>query len=389
MAYRQLDNRGERWELPNGDPSNGETVTAKIVRVDASNGPVMDPDSRKQLAGQSTTATGASGEAPGDFALPLWITEGLSPACQLLLVRRGSWGSEAYTVQLPAGDGSPIKWSELVKLGDSVTDPAPSRLDQHAALDSHLSANERDSLSAANKPGGDNPLATLDDMAAGVPGPPGDDGLSAYQVWLAAGNVGTEQDYLAALQGDQGTAGVDGTPGSPGADGNDGAQGLPGPTAVSTDTGNLATLGGDSLLLVAEQAVADAAPVQATDPRLSDARQPQADALFDGYLVETIDVTPSGPGLTLPLDGRPRKLTLTADLDLDITRPAQHTSSLVLWVLQDATGGWSMSFPGTWLWTGGQSNAIDTQPNALTYITIINNPMGTVQIGVMAMGVPA
>ncbi|MFB8122104.1 glycerophosphodiester phosphodiesterase [Streptomyces bacillaris] len=45
-----------------------------------------------------------------------------------------------------------------------------------------------------------------------VPGPPGDDGqdgadgLSAYEVWLEAGNTGTEADYLASLVGPSGAA---------------------------------------------------------------------------------------------------------------------------------------------------------------------------------------
>lgn len=39
-----------------------------------------------------------------------------------------------------------------------------------------------------------------------VPGPAGDDGLSAYEVWLEAGNTGTEADYLASLVGPSGAA---------------------------------------------------------------------------------------------------------------------------------------------------------------------------------------
>jgi hypothetical protein len=38
-------------------------------------------------------------------------------------------------------------------------------------------------------------------------GPPG---LSAYEIWLAEGNVGTEQDYLASLKGDPGAPGIPG-----------------------------------------------------------------------------------------------------------------------------------------------------------------------------------
>ncbi len=51
------------------------------------------------------------------------------------------------------------------------------------------------------------------------PGAQGEDGKSAYQVWLDAGNVGTEQDFLDSLvgadgaQGDQGIQGPQGEPG--------------------------------------------------------------------------------------------------------------------------------------------------------------------------------
>ena len=45
-------------------------------------------------------------------------------------------------------------------------------------------------------------------------GPKGDDGRSAYQVWLDAGNTGTESDYLASLKGATGPAGKDGKDGT-------------------------------------------------------------------------------------------------------------------------------------------------------------------------------
>lgn len=40
----------------------------------------------------------------------------------------------------------------------------------------------------------------------GLPGEDGTDGASAYEVWVAAGNTGTEADYLASLVGPPGTA---------------------------------------------------------------------------------------------------------------------------------------------------------------------------------------
>jgi hypothetical protein len=57
----------------------------------------------------------------------------------------------------------------------------------------------------------------------GIQGPIGPDGLSAYEVALANGFVGTELQWLASLEG---TDGVDGTNGTNGVDGQDGADGL-------------------------------------------------------------------------------------------------------------------------------------------------------------------
>ena len=54
-------------------------------------------------------------------------------------------------------------------------------------------------------------------------GADGSDGLSAYQIWLNEGNTGTEQDFLDSLIG---PAGSDGAPGADGQDGTDGADGL-------------------------------------------------------------------------------------------------------------------------------------------------------------------
>lgn len=43
---------------------------------------------------------------------------------------------------------------------------------------------------------------------AGTHGTTGQDGKSAYQIWLEAGNVGTEDDFLASLQGNSGYTGA-------------------------------------------------------------------------------------------------------------------------------------------------------------------------------------
>jgi hypothetical protein len=68
--------------------------------------------------------------------------------------------------------------------------------------------------------------------AAVLEGVPGPAGKSAYQVAVDNGFVGTEPQWLASLVGPQGDPGPpgadgdDGAPGTPGADGSDGAPGL-------------------------------------------------------------------------------------------------------------------------------------------------------------------
>ena len=63
------------------------------------------------------------------------------------------------------------------------------------------------------------------DGVAGTPGTNGSDGASAYTVWLAAGNTGTETEFLTALIGQQGQQGVVGTTGMPGTNGTNGSDG--------------------------------------------------------------------------------------------------------------------------------------------------------------------
>lgn len=65
------------------------------------------------------------------------------------------------------------------------------------------------------------------------------DGQSAYQVWLANGGVGTEQEFLDSLIG---PAGV---PGAPGADGAPGIQGLPGADGLDGADGAQGPAGAD------------------------------------------------------------------------------------------------------------------------------------------------
>lgn len=74
----------------------------------------------------------------------------------------------------------------------------------------------------------------------GDPGPKGDQGLSAYEVWLAAGNVGTEQNFLDSListvpgqKGDIGEQGQKGDTGDVGPQGPIGPTGATGPAGTT------------------------------------------------------------------------------------------------------------------------------------------------------------
>jgi hypothetical protein len=60
---------------------------------------------------------------------------------------------------------------------------------------------------------------TEQDFLDSLVGGDGEDGLSAYEVWINAGNSGTEQDFLDALVGGVGPTGAAGADGSDGSDG--------------------------------------------------------------------------------------------------------------------------------------------------------------------------
>jgi hypothetical protein len=82
---------------------------------------------------------------------------------------------------------------------------------------------------------------------AGTNGTNGTDGLSAYQIWINAGNTGTQADFLASLQGAQGIAGTNGADGATGLQGPAGANGADGATGAQGPAGTNGTNGADGL----------------------------------------------------------------------------------------------------------------------------------------------
>ena len=73
---------------------------------------------------------------------------------------------------------------------------------------------------------------------AGVNGTNGSNGLSAYQIWLNAGNTGTEAQFLTALRGATGAQGIQGIAGTNGTNGLDGKTVLNGTQSPTAGIGN-------------------------------------------------------------------------------------------------------------------------------------------------------
>ena len=71
-----------------------------------------------------------------------------------------------------------------------------------------------------------------------IQGEKGDDGLSAYEIWLSLGNSGTETDFIASLKGEKGEAGEQGLQGLHGEKGTDGIDGFSPIIKVFEDTEN-------------------------------------------------------------------------------------------------------------------------------------------------------
>lgn len=71
----------------------------------------------------------------------------------------------------------------------------------------------------------------------------GTPGSSAYEIWINDGNVGTEADFLASLVGQTGATGATGAAGSNGANGTDGTNGTDGLSAyqIWLNEGNVGT----------------------------------------------------------------------------------------------------------------------------------------------------
>ena len=129
--------------------------------------------------------------------------------------------TDAYgMINTVVGTGAPvgtIMWNQIVWTEDSKG--LKVEIDYSGDCSSFVALSSQELTSV--------PFA-LYSPASNIPGPPGEAGDSAYQVWIDEGNTGTEQEFLDSLKG------TDGEPGDPGADGDSAYQ-------VWIDEGNTGT----------------------------------------------------------------------------------------------------------------------------------------------------
>lgn len=110
----------------------------------------------------------------------------------------------------------------------------------------------------------------------GAPGADGDDGLSAYEVAVANGFVGSEAAWLLSLKGDTGATGSAGAPGGDGADGADGV-------VPDGDHGDVVVSAGGTVLTVDTNAI--------TNTKLADMAAGTVKANITGAGADPVDVT--------------------------------------------------------------------------------------------------
>lgn len=103
------------------------------------------------------------------------------------------------------------------------------------------------------------------DGVNGKDGANGSDGKSAYQIWLDAGNTGTEEDYLVSLKGEQGIQGLQGLQGEKGEQGIPGPKGDTGATGAKGDKGDTGTSGATSYFHIKYSPVANPTALQMTE----------------------------------------------------------------------------------------------------------------------------
>ncbi len=172
-----------------------------------------------------TDGTDGTNGTDGDSAYQIWEAQpdnvGKTEA-EFLLSLKGADGKSAYQIAVDEGFvGDETAWVTSLK-GEA----GQSAYDIWVALPDNVGKSEAEFLESLEGADGEsafevwqaqagNAGKTEAEFIASLKGNPGTPGLSAYQVWLAAGNTGTEAQFIASLKGQDGTDGTDGKDGAP------------------------------------------------------------------------------------------------------------------------------------------------------------------------------
>ncbi len=178
--------------------------------------------------------------------------------------------------------------------------------------------------------------------APGAQGPAGNDGVngvdgqSAYELWLAQGNTGSQTDFLNSLQGAQGPQGI---PGNDGSNGVDGAPGAAGPQGPAGNDGSNGSDGADGQSAY-ELWLAQGNTGSETDflNALVGAQGPQGIPGNDGADGATGPQGPPGANGTDGIDGAPGAQGPAGNDGSNGSDGADGQSAYELWLAQGNTG---------------------------------------------------
>lgn len=207
--------------LKGTDGTNGES--AYELWLEAGNTGTLDEflDSLKGTDGINGT-DGTNGE-DGQSAYQIWESQAGNAGkteAEFLASLKGSQGESAYDVAVNAGFvGTESEWLASLKGADGTNGTnGQSAYQLWVTQSGNAGKTEADFLKSLEGksayetykalPGNSN--KTEAEFIASLKGAEGERGMSAYEVWLDAGNTGSQATYLASLKGKDGTNGKDG-----------------------------------------------------------------------------------------------------------------------------------------------------------------------------------
>lgn len=133
------------------------------------------------------------------------------------------------------------------------------------------------------------------------------------------------------------------------------------------------------------------ANAQAALEELDTKKLPNTGGTLGAYHQTGETLTPADGAVTIPLNGKAYKISVTAAITaISTTLPtAPLVGSAMVYFIQDADGNNAVTLPATWYWTNGSSTAISTTGNAITRLLLTSDPDGNIHAEAEVRSVPA